>query len=379
MKGARHAIALALALSVVGCSSQSPRSMSDQVAHLLAERGIPADRVVLPFALSPEMKEWLLARVPRAGDPLVRLDRLLRSLLSSDGVELVYDRAFTGTAPEVFAEKRANCLAFTHLFVGMAREVGLPVYFLKVKDLASFSKQGDLIIASSHVTSGFGPPNDRRILDFSDQPVSEYRQIVQISDLTAVAMFHSNRGAEMLRDGKLPEAVKWLETATALDPEMAGGWINYGVALRRSGQLRAAETAYRRALEADPTEVAAYQNLAALLDLLGRRDEAVALLGLVESLGTRNPFSYLSLGDLALNQGRRAEAERLYRRAARLAPAEAEIQAALGEWALAAGETAQARRLLKKASKIDPANERVRRLADRLGEKLPAPAGQRSS
>ena len=81
---------------------------------------------------------------------------------------------------------------------------------------------------------------------------------------------------------------------------------------------RAAEAAYRKALEVDPQAVSAYQNLASLLRLQGQDEEAAELLDLAAQLGSRNPFSYLTLGDLSLAHGRLDEARRFYRKALRL-------------------------------------------------------------
>jgi len=355
----------ALAAAALCCTSSRVPPMEESVLRALRDRG-GGTHWVLPFALSPEMRSWVHEKVPEGIDPGTRLEALLHALLAEGGVAIAYDRAFTGTAEEVFAERRANCLAFTHLFVGMARELGLAVYYLRVHDIDRFSKEGDLIVASGHITAGFGPPNRRRILDFTEQPVGEYRDIEQVMDTTAVALFYSNRGAEYLRQAKAEEALGWLEPATRIDPELATAWVNYGVALRRNGKLAPAEAAYRRALEADPRESGAYQNLAALLDLRGQTEEAAGLLALAAQARNRNPFSYLALGDLALRQHHLADAERFYRRAAQLGPKEAEVQAALGELALANGAPRQAKKLLRRATEIDPGNPRVQRLARSL-------------
>lgn len=362
-----------------GCATGGvrPPTFEERMAEQIRQRGVDPAEATIPFALTPEMRTWLFDRVGRGGGALERLGSLLRSLLGKDGVRLVYESGYTGTAEEVFASGRANCLSFAHLFVGMARELGMDVYFLRVRELESFAKEGDLIVASGHITAGFGPPADRRILEFTEQPVGPYRALEEISDLSAVALFHSNRGAELLRQGELAEARRWLEIATQLDPDMPDGWVNLGVARRRLGDVAGAEAAYRRALEADPTALAAYQNLGALLQRLGRTREAQDLLALVDRNRNRNPFSYLALGDLSLREGRLQEAERFYRRALWLDSSQAEIHAALGEAALARGGERDARRFMRKAAKLDPANPRVERLARSLGESLPAPAPPR--
>jgi tetratricopeptide (TPR) repeat protein len=367
----RALVALALvcaALWGAACASQGGLQalLVDSLRIQIHERGLNPDDIDLPFELTPEMRDWLRHTAELGGDPDNRLDQLLRSLLHRGESPLVYESGHTGSAREVWETGKANCLAFTHLFVGMAREVDLPVYYLRVSDLQSFEKDGDLVIASEHITAAYGPANQRRVLDFSDRPVTPYHFVEPISDLTAVALYYSNRGAERIREGRNGEALVALDTAVRLAPELSDAWVNYGVALRRSGRSREAESAYRRALELDPAQLSAYQNLAALLDLQGRRDEARDLLAITDRGANRNPYSYLVLGDLSLRRGRLDEAERFYRRALRLDPEQAESNAALGQWALSAGKPREARSWLKRAEKLDPANPRVGELSRQI-------------
>lgn len=296
----------------------------------------------------------------------MRLERLLQALIHREGKTLVYESGHTGTAQEVWESGRANCLAFTHLYVGMAREVGLPVYYLRVGDIQSFEKDGNLVIVSEHITAAWGSATNRRVLDFSDRPVTPYHAVEPIPDLTAVALYYSNRGAERIRAGDSRGAFALLDLAVRLDPELADGWVNYGVAVRRLARAAEAEVAFRRALELDPEQVSAYQNLAALLSLTGRESEAADLLAVADRSRNRNPFSYVALGDLSFEQGRLDEAERFYRRAVRLDPEQAEPLAALGQWAVAAGKDREARSLLKRAERADPENPRVLDLARQI-------------
>lgn len=370
MKGRRRIAAAAaglLALMTTGCVSSGLGTRLEETLREEAERrGVSPSALVVPFEIDEEMRAWVNSSVPRSNEQEIQLNWLLQAILARDERPLRYEAGYTGTASEVFRSGVANCLGFTQMFVAMARELNLPVYFLRVSDLQSFERDGDLIVASAHITAAYGTADRRRILDFAERPVRAYRWVDEISDLTAVALYYSNRGAEELRAGSNREGLALLQTAVKLDPELAEAWVNLGVAWRRSGDAQAAEAAYRRALEVDPSTVTAYQNLAALLHLLGRHREAEDLLALIDRTGNRNPFSYLALGDLSLSQGRIAEAERFYRRALRLDPEQAESHAALGGWAAAAGKRKEAERWLKKAQKLDATNQRVATLARQL-------------
>lgn len=351
--------------TLAGCASSGP-IVSDPLGALRA-RGLDPDTVVIPHQITDEMRQWVHLQVPE-GTPLEqRLDLLLAGLLDPSRLRIQYEARSTGTAKEVFENRRANCLAFTSLFVGLAREVGVPVVYLDVDDIERFEKEGDLVVVSGHVSAGFNTGTALKILDFSLAPPTEYRRVEPISDLTAISLFHSNRGAEALRTGRNEDALEWLRKAVAIDPELGGAWINYGVALRRSGDAKGAEAAYRKALEVDPHALSAYQNLAALLRLQGQEKEADELLAVSTRLGSRNPFIYLTLGDLSFSHGRLDEARRFYRKALRLYRGSAEPYAAMGLLSLAVGDAGDAEKWLKKAVSIDQENQRVKLLLSRLG------------
>jgi Flp pilus assembly protein TadD len=359
-------LALLAALPGAGCGSGrlAPREPGELRA-VMSQRGV--HELVVPFEPDERMLLWLEEAVPRHGNRLFRLEALADALLTDRGLGIDYSRDLTATAPEVFENRVANCLSFTHLYAGLARALGIPVYFLEVRDVENYSKEGDLIVHSDHIAIGYGPEHELTIIDFAMRPRTQYRRIRAIDDLTAVALFYSNRGAENLRHGQPGQARQWLKSAVAIDSELAPAWVNYGVALRRSGDSEAAARAYRRALEIDATEFSAYQNLAALLRMEGKEAEAIGLLAVAADAGNRNPFAYLALGDLSSRHGRVEQAERFYRRAVRLENQHAEPLAALGLWELDHGDSREARRLLRRALRLDPSEPRVVELSSRLG------------
>ncbi|RMH18743.1 MAG: tetratricopeptide repeat protein [Acidobacteria bacterium] len=355
----------ALGLAAEAAAGKRPRRASD-FDQLLRERGLDPQAITRPLLLTDEMRAWARAAVEGQVTGEGRLRALIERLLDPDHLRLEYAWGYTGTAVEVFEQRRANCLAFTNLFVSMAREVGLSVYYLLVRDQESFRKEGDLVVISDHVAVGWGSAGSRLVVDFSLQPLGDYRRAERIDDLTALALYYSNRGAESLQEDDVAGALEWLKTAVLLDPEEASSWVNYGVALRRDGQLEAAEAAYRKALEIDPRAGSAASNLASLLRLSGREAEAIELEQLLARAGGRNPYTYLALGDISVRRGRFDEAGRLYRRAINLKRRDAEPWAALGQLALIRGDHDAARRLLKKARKRDAEHPRAVQLAQAL-------------
>ncbi len=356
-------LALALALAMVpGCASTARREIGESALQSeLERRGV--SHVVVPFALSREMAEWAHGAVAETRREN-RLDRLVEAVTSTSLLGMRYEAGHTGSAVEVFEERTANCLSFTQMFVGMARELDLAAYFVEMAHVESFERSGDLIVVSDHVAVGFGPRHAMRVIDFGVRQEDEDWRAIPISDLTATALFYSNRGAEALRAGLLDEALTWLEDAVRIDPELVSAWVNLGVVQRRSGRVEEAEASYRRALEIEPQSGSALANLALLLRMKGRTDESEELLRLAAAARTRNPFTYVALGDLSLRYDRLEEAERFYNQARRLGPDEAAPAAALGEVLFRRGERRAAERLLRRAQRLQPdGGQRIDRLA----------------
>ena len=90
------------------------------------------------------------------------------------------------------------------------------IFVLAVDNVESFRRQGDLVVVSDHVAVGYGERGQRTIFDFSEEPEEDPRFVRKISDLTAIAMFYTNRGAEALQAGDVEASLDWLRTAVVL-------------------------------------------------------------------------------------------------------------------------------------------------------------------
>jgi Flp pilus assembly protein TadD len=361
---------IVLAMSLAGGQSAAAyEPVSDgELRRQVRRLGFDPEVVLAPLDLTAAMRAWLEEEIPPRLDFDDRPDQLLRRLLERDGLGLRYEVGFTGTAREVFESRVGNCLGFTQLFVVLGREIGLPVYYLGVDRRTRYEREGDLIIVSDHMTAALDLPDGRRVLEFSLADEFDYRTARRVPDRTALAMYYSNRGAELMQAGHNGEALERLGVAVELAPDLAQAWANLGVARRRLGDDDGAEAAYRRTLEVDPDHLSAYHNLAVLYWAQGRGDPAGRLLDLLDRRDNRNPFVYLQLGDLSSRRGRGEEALRFYKRAVRLGREHAEIHAALGLWHLGAGDRERAAKWLRRAEKREPEEGRTTTLRRRLRE-----------
>jgi tetratricopeptide (TPR) repeat protein len=310
-RGKRRGAGLVVAVAVAG-------ALRAQLAAAEQPPSAPPPALIVPFAVDEAGARWARTAVPLHGAPIDRLRRLSRALLDPGGRPIL-EGAHTSTAADVFAERRANCVGYASLFVGLARELGVAAYFVLVDGLpGSGGSRADesLAVREGHLAAAWGPAGDRRIFDFAGETAGGRLQVRPITDLAAIAVFYSNRGVEALLDGRTADAVDWLRTAAELEPSaLPSTWINLGVALRRAGDLEAANAAYERALELDPAGGAAYRNLAALLALRGRNHEAAELLDTAAALSRLDALAALRLARQRLLEGHLQEARGLYRRA----------------------------------------------------------------
>ncbi len=345
---------------------------SETLEAAVRERGLDPEQLIWPWHLGANARDWL-SRQAVGRRPTERLRVVFHQLLADGGRGLEYDASATGTADQVFASGRANCLGFSLLFVGLARELGVPAVFFRAQQGTGYGREGDLILVSEHVTAGYEADGEMLVVEFTLAPAVETTRMGAISDLTAMGLYYSNRGAEALRDGDAGEAVRWLEVAVRLDAHEASAWTNLGVARRRLNELETAESAYRRAIDIDPSHLPAYLNLSGLLRLRGDGDAAREIVRLLDRGDNRNPYAYLALGDASLEEGRLEDARRYYRRAVRLTRHAAEPRAAMGLWALTKGDEDGARRWLRRARRIDRLEERTVRLEQKLMQHSPSP------
>jgi tetratricopeptide (TPR) repeat protein len=354
------------ALLTAGCGSAPVREPDAERLLEVAEfHDVDPQELTSPIELDEEMRAWLRDWVRETDTSLEQLRQVLVGFQSPRGLDLKYEPGYTGTAREVFETHEYNCLSFSHLFVAMARELGIDAYYLNVAAVQNFRKEGDLVVVSGHVTAGYNTGPKRKILEFEVGPEVDYRSATPISDQQALAMYYSNRGAELLRDGDNDAARKWLSIAVGLAPDYADAWVNLGVARRRTGDEGGAEEAYYRAIEIDPESFSSYSNLASLMRYQGDAGAALAILELLDRRDNRDPYIYLALGDEALRGQRLDDARRYYRRAQNLSP-QPETHAALGLLALESGDREEAERWLRKARQQSTEEERVYELERRL-------------
>ena len=107
-----------------------------------------------------------------------------------------------------------------------------------------------------------------------NEAVASYRQALDIPLDTRITLgARLNLAARLMEQEQLDEAIQLTQTATQRAPEVALGWYNLGLMLRKKGEIASALDAYGRSLALDPDNAACHQNHA-VARLLGGDIEA---------------------------------------------------------------------------------------------------------
>jgi Flp pilus assembly protein TadD len=314
-----------------------------------AEPEIPV--ITAPWEPSEAMKAWAREHVPAYNTEDERM-RMLLTQLSRRG--LVYDPTYTGTAQEVFESGRFNCLGLSHLMVGLGRELGVEAYYVRVTEYRTYHRRDELLLVSSHVAAAWGSSTHVQLVDMEPVTERDRRMADAIADSEALALHHTNRGAESLMRQEPQRALQWLERALAIHP-VPEALVNEGVAFGWLGDWERAARAYELALELDPDSLSAWRNLAQARTALGEPDLAQSMMEELDRRENTNPYTFLALGDLALDRGELPDARRLYSHARYLAQGNPDVLRALARHAEARGDEPRADRLLARAERREAA------------------------
>ena len=88
----------------------------------------------------------------------------------------------------------------------------------------------------------------------------------------------NDQGAEMLKQGKLEEALTQFQQAVVLDPSFLVAQQNLAYVYDQLGRADEAIIAYKRAIELDPRSAIVFNNLGVLYTKKGQNEEAIQVL-----------------------------------------------------------------------------------------------------
>lgn len=320
---------LVACLTVTGCAgvantspalgSLEPLRVGEQHLRVDQVNHRPSSAEVL--ALDDDMRAFV---AKYGSQKLGRRERLLslhEALRNPAMLPITYDADANGTAAEVFHSGRANCLSYAHLFVALTRAAGLQTQYHWMDVRPRWNRLGDHLAVELHVNILIHlSAREKLVADIDPLQPWQLTGSKKLSDTDALALHHNNIAMAALIDNDLESAWVNLLDALRLNPRISFLWSNLGALYRHSGQLKAAENSYLKALQLDAANHSAMYNLALVFGELGLTAKQAYWQGRIAKYQAGNPFYHAYLGDLAAGQGDLAAAINHYSTAVALQP-----------------------------------------------------------
>ncbi len=265
-----------------------------------------------------------------------------------------YDPSLTLTAADTFNRRAGNCLSFSNMFVAMAREAGLKAWFQEVKLTPEWSNINETFLVSMHVNAVVQDARSQYVVDVSGAKRAKWVRIRRLSDAEAEAQYYNNYGADALVENDLATAFAYLVKAIRTAPDTSYIWSNLGVVYNRNGQAEDAKRAYAVALEINPAEIVALNNLHTIYVHEGDLVRAERLSSRVERHRLKNPYYLHRLSSQALDERRYEDAIALLKRAIKLDKEEYRFHFTLAHSLLLNGEKDAALQSLGQAKQLAP-------------------------
>ncbi len=164
----------------------------------------------------------------------------------------------------------------------------------------------------------------------------------------------NNLAAVLIRQGKYDEAIRLLQRAIALQPDLRGLYIytNLGLAFLQSGRARRAEAAFLMETSINPQHLPAHVYLGNLYVLSGRYEEAVQEYQRVLLTDPRNKEALINQGAAFVMAGRKNLAIERLEKAVRLYPESALAHYHLAKAYQGTGQKALAEKEIQKAREL---------------------------
>ncbi len=360
--------AAALALTT-GCVTTPNVILHDEGAARLdallegVTTGAPADTTL---HLSDEVLTVLDERIDPSWSQNKRLRELRSFLFSEGGLDITYDAEETKTASETFTSKTGNCLSLSNLFVASARHIGLDSRFQLVSIRPTWDHQGSTMIRYEHIVA-YGEINtrDEYVIDFLPEFSTSDSEVETIDDVTALAHYYNNLGAEGVVNGQYDSAIENILRAASLKPDYSDAWNNLGAAFRRKGESELAELSYKRALAINRNNYSALGNLTQFYISEDRGHEAAQFVRRANRYYERNPYFHYYLAQLHYHAHEFGEARDFLNAAVRLKRDDPNFYDALADVNTRLGYRTEAREAEILAERVREKRARERGVTDR--------------
>ena len=340
-------VTLMVCCLLTGCANVQPERVVLPAFNTLAPEIELPDEDLL--AMTDSMKAFVQRHVIPYNNRRKRADALTQAIYNRGGFAFEYQEDQTFTAAEAFANHGGNCIAFTHLFIAMAREAGLPARYQQVDVPDNWNPRAGLLVKNRHVNAVMREPGGTYVVDINKRFIPREGKMQVISDQEAAAKHYNNLSVAALFDGDLPLAYAYSKKALSFDQQQGYIWSNLGLIYKRNQQLQDARWAFAQALEASPAEASAIKNLIITYRELGQPARAKQLAVRHKRLLAESPYNLYERAIIALKQADFNKAKQLLKRAIRKKRSEHKFHFVLAKAYYELGDTDRADRSFEQA------------------------------
>jgi len=306
------------------------------------------------LAVTPEMTAFLERYILPYDDLETRLQMLMLAVTSSGVLGFDYEDDRTLTSAEAFKTRSGNCIGFANMMIALAREAGLEAEYQEIFRRPEWSSREDTLLVIKHINVVVSSPRYSYVIDVSGVKFDSNERRKIISDAYAKALFYTNIGAEALLVNEFPTAWGYLVKAIDTEATLADPWVNLGVIYSRNDQLDDAIQVYQTALQIDPAEYSAMNNLYEVYIVQEDLEAAENLEARVEKYRERNPYYLMMLSEESLELGKYQESMSLLKRAIRKKDNDHLLYFAMAKTQYLSGETEAAQSSLHRVRELAP-------------------------
>jgi len=312
MEGMRLSLfALFLLATCCGCAGVGVGKDSKQYDPALIDGTALFGHTVEPAPVqdllkpSREMEAFVAGDIKRGQFAYGKFRKLMVKMAADGFFINQYDRSATYSAAETFAARKGNCLAYTNMFVALAREAGLAARYQLVNVPPTWDVESGFLMRNNHINvrlDGIRLPGMNKgelSVDFNAVEADSDTRREVITDEYAASLFYANLGVDRLRAGNHEGAFAYLKRAILIEPANIDLWNNLGAVYSVLDKPALAEQAYEIAMSLDRRDKTAVSGLAKSLRVQGRVEEAADYTRMAMRYQNRNPFYHYAVAEQA--------------------------------------------------------------------------------
>jgi len=184
-------------------------------------------------------------------------------------------------------------------------------------------------------------------------------ELEPVKDALTPGMKALKEGINLISAGKFGEAIPVLEGGVAVDANNSMIYFYRGFAREKTGKTEEALADYLKAVELKADFELALASAAKLYARKGNLDQAVALYGKADALGTKDTTTLYNYGVCLVNLGRNVDAKTIFEKVLTIDPENADSIYEWGVISIGLGDITKAKELLQKYVSLEPDNPKA--------------------